>query len=342
MNPPSPPRPRTHLVERAMIANGMDLSAPSRPAAPPKPTPSQPPAAPPAPAMASPPVPPPASPVTAPPPVVPQPVLPVASSPVPPPAPPPRPPQASPSAQPARSSQPVSSPFVIPAPVLIAAGLVASPGGSARLRTTEEMNLVQQQVLQEVGEAPCERGRVVLVTSARPGEGKTFVALNLAAAMAANGQRAVVLVDADGRRGALSDALGASAAAGLRDLALSPAPAARLLLPTAVERLFFLTHGGASAGVPPSGTALAEAMTRLARSLPHHLLVLDTPPSLSSSNAHALAAHAGQVVMVVAAEGTRNEEVEAALDMMEACPRLQLLLNRMRVGGKGGFGAQAA
>ena len=264
----NPPRPREHLIERAMMGE--------------------------APGLAAPPVPQPAA------------VMPAAAA--------------------------------IPLSALTAVGLMANPG---RSRALEEMKLVQQQVLRGIEEAPGDRGRVVLVASARPGEGKTFIALNLAAALAANGQHPVVLVDADGRRGAISDALGANRP-GLRDLALAPPPQdTPPLLATAVERLLFLPYGAEPAdpaGALPPGSVLASAVTRLARILPGHVLVLDTPPILATSDAHALAAVAGQVVMVVGAEQTRNEEVEAALDMVEACPRLQLLLNRVRLSASGSFG----
>jgi receptor protein-tyrosine kinase len=240
-----------------------------------------------------------------------------------------------PSPPPQQLSIPPQAPAIL-MPALTGAGLVALSDGLGRSRVAEEMNLVQQQVLREIEDSHDGHARVVLVTSARPGEGKSFVALNLAAAIASRGHRDVVLVDADGREGALSHRLGA-AAPGLRDLVLAPAQAMPGLLRTAAGFLF-LPSGGAPGGLPP-GAALAGAIARLARLLPGHVLVLDTPPSLSTSDANALAAVAGQVVMVVGAERTRHEEVEAALDVMEACPRLWLLLNRVRLTGSDSFGA---
>lgn len=224
---------------------------------------------------------------------------------------------------------------------MTAAGLVANPAGSARSRVVEEMNLVQQQVLRAMEEASNGRNRIVLITSARPGEGKSFVALNIAACMAANGSRNVVLVDADGRRGAVSDALGAGQAHGLAGVALAPHEKRAPLLTTAIKRLLFLPFGQTPAGGPvrPAGTVLAEAITRIARSVPDHVLVLDTPPSLSTSDANALSSIAGVVIVVVDAERTQRNEVEAALDMMEACPSLQLLLNRTLMTSNDSFGA---
>jgi receptor protein-tyrosine kinase len=239
------------------------------------------------------------------------------------------------------AAAPAAAP-VISLSLLTSAGLVPAPKGRQRSRLVEEFSVVQQQLLRGMEESSAGRNRMVLVTSARPGEGKTFMALNLAACMAANGTRKVVLVDADGRRGSISDALKTGEAPGLRGLVAAPQERGRLpLMRTEVNNLLFLPFGRLVDGaqqVPPA-TLLAEAINRVAQALPEHVLVLDTPPSLSSSDANAMASIAGQVLMVVDAERTQRNEVEAALDMMEACPLLQLVLNRVGVTGSDSFGA---
>jgi receptor protein-tyrosine kinase len=239
------------------------------------------------------------------------------------------------------AAAPAAAP-VISLSLLTSAGLVPAPKGRQRSRLVEEFSVVQQQLLRGMEESSAGRNRMVLVTSARPGEGKTFMALNLAACMAANGTRKVVLVDADGKRGSISDALKTGEAPGLRGLVAAPQERGRLpLMQTEVNNLLFLPFGRLVDGaqqVPPA-TLLAEAINRVAQALPEHVLVLDTPPSLSSSDANAMASIAGQVLMVVDAERTQRNEVEAALDMMEACPLLQLVLNRVGVTGSDSFGA---
>ena len=227
---------------------------------------------------------------------------------------------------------------------LLAAGMVA-PKGPGRSRVLEEIAMVQHQVLRQVDaatEAALPHARVVLVASALPNEGKSFVALNLAASIAASGGRPVLLVDADGRIDSVSHALGAADAPGLRDLAAEPTrQVAELALPTAQERLEFLSYGRPSAADKelPSGSAMAAAISVLTVALPDHIIVLDPPPCLSTSDCSALAAIAGQVVLVVDAERTARNEVEAALDVLESCPTLQLLLNRVRLTANDTFGA---
>jgi receptor protein-tyrosine kinase len=134
-------------------------------------------------------------------------------------------------------------------------------------------------------------------------------------------------------------------------LAADPArPPATMLIPTAIRRLSLLSFGPLPNSIPsiPPGQLVAAALLRLAAALPEHLLVLDTPPCLSTSDPGALAPIAGQVVMVVEAERTQRSEVEAALDMVDSCPTLQLVLNRAVLtandtfGAYGGYSAYAA
>lgn len=237
------------------------------------------------------------------------------------------------------------APLLITRAVLAAAGLMAAADGPLRSRIVEEMTLVQQQVLRTIREAPpgtAPHNRIVLVTSARPHEGKSFTALNLAASMAISGARQVLLIDADGRLGGMSNTLGVLGQPGLRALAHGrnrhPAP---LLHPTALEGLRFLPYGVCPPGDPllPPGADMAAAVLRVAVALPDHILVLDTPPTLSTSDPSVLAAISGQVVLVVNAEQTQRNEVEAALDMLDASPVLQLLLNRVRLTANDTFGA---
>lgn len=319
------PRSRAHLVERAVEAMGGQTLPP--------PAPPLPPAAPPSPAAVAPPPPPP------------------------PPGPPigglgggmgggtPQPPPA----QPAPAGiEPIS------VETLGKAGVVVAPCGMVRSRLSEEIAVVQHSVLRTLKATRATDGRcprIIMVTSARPGEGKTFISLNLAASLANSGTRSVVLVDVDGKVGSISALLGHAETPGIRILAAEPSRApASLLVPTVIRRLSLLTYGPVPPSMPgiPPGQMMTAALLRLAAALPDHLIVLDTPPCLSTSDPGALALIAGQVLMVVEAERTQRSEVEAALDMVDSCPTLQLVLNRAVLtandtfGAYGGYGAYAA
>jgi receptor protein-tyrosine kinase len=232
--------------------------------------------------------------------------------------------------------------------VMRRAGLMVAPGGLERNRVSEEMSVVQHQVIRTLRSLRDSEGRcsrVILITSARPGEGKTFTALNLAASAAVGGGRPTVLVDVDGKRGSISELLGLADAPGVRLLASDPdlSPAS-LPIATELPKLSILPFGlAASSGSElPPGSMIVAAIQRLATALPSHVIVLDSPPCLSTSDPSNLAPVAGQVVMVVQAERTQRDEVEAALDLVEACPTLQLLLNQARMTSSSTFGAYGA
>jgi protein-tyrosine kinase len=264
-------------------------------------------------------------------------------------APPPKPPRPAPppggEAAPEAAAAPAdSTPASISLDTLTRAGLATTPGG-ARSRISEEIGVVQHQIVRTMlaAEPGDSRSHLILIASARPGEGKTFNALNIAVSMAVSSAMPVVLVDADGKsHGSLGGLLGLAEAPGLRTLAADPTlHPRRMLVPTAVPGLLFLPYGAPVPGGPevPPSAAMAAALQRLATAMPHHAVIVDTSPCLSTSDTSSLAPIAGQVVMVVQAERTQRNEVEAALDIVEACPTLQLLLNRVRITANDTFGA---
>jgi protein-tyrosine kinase len=218
-----------------------------------------------------------------------------------------------------------------PAPVtrvlLRRAGLIDEAG-----HTREEIALVRDQVLRNVEATPSAGGRqarLVMITSSRSGEGKSFVALNLAASIAEGAHRPVILVDAKQGAGSLSTLLGLRAAPGLAQLRGTNGPdPVGLLRRTEVPGLFVLPYGMAGPS-GAQGSAMAAALLNLAGRLSDHVVVLDTPACLESSIAGLVAAVAGQIALVVEAERTKRPEMEAALDILDACPTLQLLLNRL-------------
>lgn len=226
--------------------------------------------------------------------------------------------------------------------VLERVGLVV--GRSTRTRISEEFRIAAGRMARAAVQPAADgtRNPVILVTSAKPGEGKTFISLTLAAVLAQNGPRPVVLVDADFKRDSMTDLLEIGGRLGLHDLlgpkAVDPVD---LLVTTEVPGLSVLPSGtiahddlGNGFGQP-----LGQRVALLARALPDHLIVIDSPPCLATSDASTLAGHAGQVLMVVQAGRTQRAEVEAALDFVRACPAVTMLLNKVRQSNRQTFGS---
>ncbi len=235
------------------------------------------------------------------------------------------------------------------------AGLMADQAGRSRL--SEELWLVQRQLLRiafpPVGvaarastdaDAAGAPANLVMVTSARPREGKSFTALNLAAGIVRQGDHPVLLIDADSKAQSLTGCLGLHDAPGLLDLAADGGlDSARLDHPTELARLSVLPIGRADAG--GSDLLAARQVGRLLRGIalrqPERLVILDGAPCLATSDPAALAPLMGQILFVVEAERTQRAHVESALDLIQDCPAITLVLNKMQQGAGHAFGAYA-
>jgi len=204
---------------------------------------------------------------------------------------------------------------------------------SERSRTVEEFRLVKRNLMGAWTQGDAlgpGQSRVVLVTSARPGEGKTFTAINLALAFASERDVKALLVDIDTQHPLLPSILGIRVDKGIVDVLTGELELSDVLLPTNIPNLTILPAGRGGPHVPElfSSGRMAELMTELARRFPDHVIILDTPPCLASSDAAALAPLVGQIVFIVEAHRTQQEEIETALGVLGGCPRISLLLNK--------------
>ena len=231
-------------------------------------------------------------------------------------------------------------------PMMTRAGLV--DWSSLRSRVSEEFRLVQRQILRTafLGQT-AEPGytNLLMVTSAKPGEGKSFTSLNLAASIARQGDNNVLLVDCDTKRDSLTQSMGLGDQQGLLDLALDPKlDASQCILKTAIERLAFMPVGLERQRGPElfAGKDMSRLIQSLGRRYADRIIILDAPPALSTSDPAVLAPVVGQVLFVVEAERTQRDEVEASLDLIQACPTITMLLNKVQITTRYSFGAYSA
>jgi protein-tyrosine kinase len=172
---------------------------------------------------------------------------------------------------------------------------------------------------------------LVMVTSAFPGEGKTFCAINLSISMALEVDRTVLLVDADAARGNVPAILGCKPDRGLMDILLDPRlDLSHVLWKTDIGRLSLLPGGA----MQKQSTELltSDAMRRLLHELAERyrdrVVIFDAPPLLAASEAGAVASLMGQIVVVVEAGKTSETALKEALGRVEAGRVTGLLLNK--------------
>jgi exopolysaccharide/PEP-CTERM locus tyrosine autokinase len=212
-----------------------------------------------------------------------------------------------------------------------------------RSRIGEEIRLIkrrlmQRMILTERGEMPAERGgsprgndHVILVTSARPDEGKSFLALNLALSIAVDEGLNVLLIDADVARPSLRGLLQLEKSDGLTDLLRNPAlDLADLLYREDNYPISFLSSGTmvASATDLFASARMRSFMNESAMRYHDRIIIFDAPPLLASTEPVVLAQHVGQVVLAVDAQETSRGALESALDLLERHDNVSLVLNR--------------
>lgn len=149
--------------------------------------------------------------------------------------------------------------------------------------------------------APAERRRSIVITSPRPGDGKTTVACNLAMIFAAAGSR-VLLVDANFRKPAVHRVFGVKSADGLSNILVGNAGFTDLVVGTKSANLDVLTSGP----LPPNPAELvgsqqmAEFLAQVTKQ--YDQVILDAPPVLLASDASALATKTDGVILVCRAK----------------------------------------
>jgi exopolysaccharide/PEP-CTERM locus tyrosine autokinase len=182
--------------------------------------------------------------------------------------------------------------------------------------------------------------RLIMISSALPGDGKTFTSLNLALSMARERDVSVLLVDADAPKARISEVLGLRADRGLLDALVDESiDVESLVVQTDIRGLEILPAGKLVEGAPElfASNRMDQIATRLAARNPKQLIVFDSAPLLVSSEARALLRVPGQVVLVVRSNVTPRQ---AAIDAAAYVDRRKLqgiVVNHVTYAPVGGY-----
>ena len=204
---------------------------------------------------------------------------------------------------------------------------------AARSRLTAEYRILKRPLIRHAFDrAATPRAPFIMVTSAEGGEGRTFTAINLAMSIAMEPDRSVLLVEADVTNPTLSSLLGLPDGPGLLDVLAGSADSVDAILRTQVEGLSVLPCGQPDARATEllASEAMRAWLGDLAARRPDLLIVFDAPPLLTTTEARELAAHVGQLVLVIEAGRTAQAKVRQALSVVENVPQRMLLLNGAR------------
>jgi capsular exopolysaccharide synthesis family protein len=167
-------------------------------------------------------------------------------------------------------------------------------------------------LLSNLGSPP----KVIMVTSALPQEGKSTTSTNTAIVLAQKGVR-VLLIDADLRRPSIHKILGMGPRSGLSNVLTGSTTLEKTITQTSIlPNLFILP-----AGTPPPNPAellassnMRDMLTELRDQFDH--IVVDTPPSLSVTDAVVLSQRADAVVLVIRSGQTTKQSLRRARDLL--------------------------
>lgn len=217
------------------------------------------------------------------------------------------------------------------------AGLMAPEDHERRL--AEEYRQIKRPVLsnatQKATNANVEHGNLVMVTSAMPGEGKTFTGINLALSIAREKDWHVLLVDGDVAKPHLTDLFGLNDAPGLLDLLRDPSLSVeQCILPTDISGVFVLPAGQQDEEATEllASQRMMAVRDLLANLSPGLIVLFDSPPLLLTTESRELATHVGQVLVVVKAQSTTHQQVVQAVSFLDSTKAISLVLNQAEFG----------
>ena len=171
--------------------------------------------------------------------------------------------------------------------------------------------------------------KTIMITSATPKEGKSFITANLGISLAQGIDQHSLLVDCDLRRPSLAGLFGMKTGAGLVDYLQDEMQLADLICKTSLEKLSILPSGK-----PPlnpsellSSTRMLALVEELSSRYEDRIIIFDTPPTLVAAETGVLAGQVDAVILVVRQGGAGRGEVQQLIDLIGTEQILGIVFN---------------
>lgn len=164
----------------------------------------------------------------------------------------------------------------------------------------------------ETGEPP----KTIMVTSATRGEGKSFVTSNLAVSIASSIDEHVLLIDCDLHKPSIHQIFRCANDKGLSSFLTHGGPLSSFMIKTGLNKLTIIPGGKTPNN--PSELISSEQMRRLISEAKmryeDRYILIDTPPTLITSETNALAKHVDGILLVVKHGYTRKDHIQEIVD----------------------------
>jgi len=182
----------------------------------------------------------------------------------------------------------------------------------------------------KTGEPPVS----IMVTSAIPGDGKSFVAANLAVSIAQGIENHVLLMDCDMRRSSIHRTFGFDDnVPGLSEYLSQGVPLSTLLRKTVVDKLTILP-GGSTPDNPSellSGQAMKDLLRQAKNRYSDRFIIIDSPPPQLTAETTALANYVDAILLVVRYASTPKELIKELLEKLGREKVIGVVMNGYRV-----------
>jgi exopolysaccharide/PEP-CTERM locus tyrosine autokinase len=206
----------------------------------------------------------------------------------------------------------------------------------------DQYRRIKRPLVERALSDPSGASRVIMVTSALPGDGKTFTSINLTLSVALEHDISVLLIDADVAKRHISSIFKLQEQAGLVDALVDEnVDPSSLIVPTTTRGLSILPAGKLVHGTAEllNSNRMRHIIATLMARHPRRLLILDSPPLLVTNEGAALIKIAGQVVLVVRAGVTPRPAVQSAMTLIDADRAGGIILNQVKESsGEGYYG----
>ena len=210
-------------------------------------------------------------------------------------------------------------------------------GFSSRDIRARAFNLLRSQILRQVDE---DGARLLGITSAAPAAGKSFLSLNLSAALAQVRERPIYLFDFDLRRGSVGRALDQEGP-GIGEYLAGDTDDLRAIGRRIGEDGFalFPAIADAAVGVDLFSSARFAALIEGMRRLPKEAVVIcDLPPAFANDDAATIVRQLDGFLLVVEQGQTTEKQVTGALDLLRPATCIGTVLNRYNGGWADPYG----
>jgi len=191
-----------------------------------------------------------------------------------------------------------------------------------------KVKILRTQILNQITE---EGKNILLVTSARPGEGKTLTAINLAISFSHQLNKTVLLVDTDIRKPSVHTYFGLENGPGLSDYLTGKAQLPELLINPGLDRFVILPGGKpmTNAAELLGSPRMRSLMNELKHRYEDRFIIFDSAPVLTSAEPMVLSNFVDGILVVVEAEKTQSADVLKVFEIMHNKPILGTVINKL-------------